>query len=108
MTYDNAFSIDELVQDKRKFVNKIVPVNGTLVKYAMGPGAFTWPMELELEGDKKRITVSCQIGRFAGDHLKIKHHLHAYMGEQIGIKLFADDYTITALQFGEDGFKIRQ
>ena len=107
MGYTDAFSVDELVDQKHKFVNKVVVVNGQLTKYEMGPGAFVWPIKLTVEGERWQIIAKCKISRFQSDHWKLKPHLDAFMGKTIGLKVLADNYTITAMKFGENEFSLR-
>lgn len=106
MSYDSGFSVDELVDQKHKFVNKVVVLNGQLTKYKMGPGAFAWPLELTIEGERRKIVAKCKIIRFQGEHW-LRPHLDAFMGKTIGLKVFADNYTIAAMKFGENEFSLR-
>jgi len=105
--YDNGFSVDELVDQKHKFVNRVVVLNGQLTKYQMGPGLFVWPFELTIEGERWRVTAKCKISRFQGEHWELKPHLDAFIGKTIGLKVFADNYAITAMKFGENEFSLR-
>lgn len=107
MAYLDAFSVDDLVNQKTRFVNKIVVLSGKLIKYEMGPGLLTWPLELTIKGEEWQIVVGCKISRAQGEHKVLQPHLDAFLGETIGVKVFADNRTITAMKFGEEEFAVK-
>lgn len=106
--YANAYGVDELVEQKHQFVNKVVVLNGTLVKYEIGPGIMTWPLKLTIRGERWQIVATCVIGRFAGDHHTLKPHLDAHMGRVIGAKVLANNYALVAVKCGDHEFTVKQ
>ncbi len=106
MSYSNAFGVDDLVDRKKEFVNKIVVLNGKLTGYEMGPGILIWPLRLIVEGSKWIVSFRCNISRINREHHILLPYLKAFRGEQIGLKASADSNVITAIKFGTVEFKV--
>jgi len=106
MAYADAFDVDDLVSQKTRFVNKVVVLNGKLVEWRWD-GIIRLTLVLTLQGEKRQIKTSCLINRVQGEHRKLEPHLRAYLGETIGVKVFADAYTITAMKFGHIEFLVK-
>ena len=106
MSYTNGFTVDDLVDRKTDFVNKVVVLNGGLLSYEMGPGLFTWELALKLTGGKYTITTRCKISRINSEHKLLLPHLDAYLGKIVGIKVYADSFKIRTMKFGEREFNV--
>jgi len=103
--YEGAYSIDEFVNQKHKFVGKNVKIQGQLSLYEMGDGILNLHLKVQLKGDKWRINLHNEVSRIQGEHKILQPYFDSFMGKTIGALIFADSCKIKELYFEDKPFK---
>ena len=96
MDLSDALGIDNLVENEREFVGEWIKVRGILVAYSL-PGIISYPVNLELKGEKYLIRPSKLLNVDSAEDLVPQ--LKANLGHEIGLSIFSDNYKIRTFYF---------
>ena len=109
LPYPRGYSVDELVESPEKFVDKVVVFNGKFISInAKGEGIVVAPLNFVIEGEKWKITATVKISKWSNDYENLFPYISAFLGKTIGLKVFANDYSIIELKFGDTIFNVKK